>query len=430
MIAKLKKLLYFQLASYFRFFAKKRLQKWNPRIIVVTGSTGKTTLLHMLEAQMGAAAKYSHHANSSYGIPFDILGLRRKTLQKIEWIWLFLFAPFKLFSALPKEKIYVVEADCDRPGEGMFLAEFLKPEVVLWISTARTHSMNFDSFVGTATEKNKLMFPNVEEAIAYEFGYFLAYCQKLAVVDGDSELIAKQLPRTKAAVKPIKKAELFKNYSVSVNGTSFQIGDKTYTLNGFMPEESFYEIAMCREAVSYFGLPFDDTFKNFHMPPGRGSVFEGIKGTALVDSSYNANLSAMTAILAMFDKFPAEGKWVVLGDMLEQGKEEQQEHEKLAELIAQYSFDRIILMGPRVSKYTHPKLIELGAGVLTTLKFENPKDALNYLSLNIQGGETILFKGARFLEGVIEHLLKNPADAARLARREKVWEKRRKAWGL
>lgn len=59
-----------------------------------------------------------------------------------------------------------------------------------------------------------------------------------------------------------------------------------------------------------------------------------------------------------------------------------------------------------------------------------PKDALDYLGKNLQGGETILFKGARFLEGIIEHLLLNKYDINNLCRRELVWRERRKKWGI
>jgi UDP-N-acetylmuramyl pentapeptide synthase len=440
MISKLKQKLYFPIASYFRYFAIKRLAKWNPRIVVVTGSSGKTTLLHMLEAQIGTNAKYSHHANSSFGIPFDVLGLQRKSLQKFEWIGLFILAPLKLFAPIPKEKIYVVEADCDRPGEGKFLAEFLKPELTLWVSTSRTHSMNFDKLViptnaegshsSASLGMTKKGFTSVEEAIAYEYGYFLEFCQKLAVIDGESALETQQQSRTKATVKALKRAELLKNYSVSADGTNFQLNDKTYLIpGGFLPEESFLEVAMALETVQYLGLPVID-FTKFQMPPGRGTIFEGFKDTAIIDSSYNSNLASATAILHMFSKFPGDKKWAVIGDMLEQGKEEQEEHEKLAEVISQYDFDKVLLMGPRVSKYTHPKLVSLKGGIVNNLAFETPKEVLNYLALNLQGGETVLFKGARFLEGVIEHLLKNKEDVAKLPRREKVWQARRKKWGL
>src|SRR3990167_4856372 len=117
MYSKLKKLLYFPIAYYFRFFAFIQLKIWRPRIFVITGSSGKTTLLHLIESQLGDKARYSHKANSSFGIPFDILGLKRETLSKLEWPMLFLKAPLIAFKKPFSQKMYVVEADCDRPFE-------------------------------------------------------------------------------------------------------------------------------------------------------------------------------------------------------------------------------------------------------------------------------------------------------------------------
>src|SRR5258708_32097633 len=102
---KLKRILYLPLASYFRFFAAIELRKWHPKIVVVTGSSGKTTLLYLLESQIGDKAKYSHHANTSYGIPFDILDLHRKSLRTSEWFTFICKAPFAIFNKIPQEKI-------------------------------------------------------------------------------------------------------------------------------------------------------------------------------------------------------------------------------------------------------------------------------------------------------------------------------------
>lgn len=429
MIAIIKRYLYFPIAWYFRFFAGIRLRRWSPRIVVVTGSNGKTTLLHMLAAQFGTQAKYSHHANSSFGIPFDILGLRRTSLFKREWIGLLLLAPLRAFFPAYKNKIYIVEADVDRPGEGKFLASFLKPEVVMWISLGRTHGMNFERLV------RKKKFQTVEEAIASEFGFFLEYCQKLALINGDSSLIVKQTKRLRADASIIKKKENFENYEVTKVGTKFYIEGRSYLFEGLLPEEIFYSIAMCRRVVEYFDLPFDQTFSKFILPPGRSSIFRGIKGVTIVDSSYNANFSSMSAILNMYDKFPGIHRWVVLGDMLEQGEGEQKEHERLAELVEANGFERIILMGPRVSKYTYDKLVQSykskkGDKEVIIVKFLGPRETLDYLLENLQGGETILFKGARFMEGIIENLLLDKKDKTKLARREEIWEIRRKKWGL
>jgi UDP-N-acetylmuramoyl-tripeptide--D-alanyl-D-alanine ligase len=420
MIRALKHAFYFPIAYYFRFWAKIQLSFWKPIIIVVTGSSGKTTLLHLIESQIGKKAKYSHHANSSYGIPFDILGLKRKKFTLDEWLFLFLLAPSQAFRTSPKEKLYVVEADCDRPGEGKFLANLLKPDITLWISSSLTHSVNFDFLV-----KNK-HFSNAQEAIAHEFGYFLKYTKKLAIVNGDNPLIQKQLKNINIPIETVSKIDL-KEYKINKNSTEFILGDKKYSINFIVPKDLSYSIQMTDLLVQLLKLPFDSTFKNLTLPTGRSSILDGIKKTTIIDSTYNATPDGVKAILQMFNEYPSENKWVVLGDMIELGTQEETEHKNLAKIINSMNLLKVILIGPRVSKYTYP---ELSSSTNEAEKFIMPKDGLNYILKNISGGETILFKGARFLEGIIEHLLQNKDDMVKLVRREKAWQNRRKNFGL
>ena len=421
MFPKIKKCLYFVIASYFRFFASIRLKLWKPRIIVITGSSGKTTLLHLIESQLNDKARYTHEANSSFGIPFNILGLHRRTLLLYEWPVLFLLAPIRIFSKIPKKKLYIVEADCDRPYEGKFLSEFLKPEVTLWTNVSRTHSMNFEK------EVKKGKFINVDEAIAYEFGYYAQNTKKLVIVGNTSEFLEKQLSRTKCSVENVTIENKKINYSVTTSGSTFIVNNIKYNFKYLLPKKTSTLILMCSCLIKYLNEKFDIRFINFKLAPGRSSVFEGIKNTTLIDSTYNANLDSMVEIVEMFSEIDAKERWVVLGDMIEQGSQEEGEHKKLGDLILKHNFQKVILMGPRVSKYTKPVLLENGKEVVS---FINPKDVLNYMLGNIKGGEVVLFKGARFLEGVIEHLLKNKDEARRLARRERVWQIRREKWGL
>ncbi|MEI6144719.1 MAG: Mur ligase family protein, partial [Candidatus Berkelbacteria bacterium] len=143
----IKNKLYFAVAKYFLFFASIRLRKWNPRVVVVTGSNGKTTTVEMIKAQLGDKIKFSDEANSTYGIPFDILGLRKNNYNLWQWIGTFLLAPSRIFTRPFSEKIYLVEADCDRPGEGYYLSRLLNPELTVWLSSDRTHSQNYDKKV-------------------------------------------------------------------------------------------------------------------------------------------------------------------------------------------------------------------------------------------------------------------------------------------
>lgn len=417
MIKAIKQAFYFPIAYYFRFLAKIRLNLWKPKIVVITGSSGKTTLLHLIESQIRGKAKYSHQANSSYGIPFDILELKRKTLTPDEWIYLFLIAPFRIFKKNPTEKIYIVEADCDRPKEGKFLAELLNPDITLWISLSPTHSANFDQLVKKGT------FSITEEAIATEFGYFLEYTKELVIANGDNPIIQKQLEKTKVSVKTITKKDL-KSYKIYGNSTEFIIDDKKYSINFIVPKDVFCSIKMSKLLMENLNLPFDASFKKLTLPPGRSTILKGVKNTTIIDSTYNATPDGVKAILQMFNDYPLKNKWLILGDMTELGIREKEEHEKLATIINSMDLEKITLIGPRVSKYTFPKLKN------NANHFLLPKDGLNYLFKNIKGEETMLFKGARFLEGIIEHLLSNKNDIERLVRREKAWQNRRKAWGL
>lgn len=425
MISRLKGQLYFPIAAYFAFWAKLKLARWHPRVVLITGSSGKTTLLHLAESQIGAQAHYSHHANSAYGIPFDILGFHQSTGSLGEWLRLAILAPFATLTPVRRQKLYVVEADSDRPGEAAFIAGLVRSEVTVWLSSDRSHSAAFDGEVAAGRA------PNVETAIAQEYGNYIEQTSQLAIVNGDSQLIAPQLERTKAKVEPIS-SKTISDYKVTAGGAEFKVDGQAYTIPTLLPEEAGRSIAAVVAVCNYLEIPVDPTFPDFQLPPGRSSILRGIKDTTLIDSTYNAIPDAVRAILNLFNHLPGSPKWAVLGDMIEQGKSEQAEHERLAHEIAKLKLDRVILVGPRQSKYTAPLLKQLvGIDTLVAVCLE-PKEVLDHLRREIRGGEFILFKaGSSFnLEGVVERLLADPEDAIKLCRRGPIWTRRRQKRGL
>ncbi len=421
MVRAVKNRLYFLVAGYFWFFAHIRLAAWKPRIVVITGSNGKTSTLKLVESQLGNAARYSHNANSSFGIPFDILGLKRTTYSPLEWVWLIVYAPLCAWKKPYTEKIYVVEADCDRPGEGHFLSSLLEPEVVIWLSSARTHSQNFERKLRRGTASS------IEETIAEEFGYFVARATKLVMINADNLLITKQIHRASAEVYEIRERECLEYYTVTSIGTTFTLNGITYGFPFLLPREMIYAVAASLKIAEYFGIRPNDFF-GFTMPPGRSSLFKGMKNTTIVDSSYNANVDSVAAVLHMIKQLPSEKKWAIIGDLTEQGTFEKEEHEKIAQLLNGSDFQKIILVGPRLARYTLPILKQ--SSVKGVVSFVAPREALDYIKSSLIGGEMLVFKGARFLEGVIEHLLQNKEDATKLCRRERVWQLRRQKWGL
>ena len=419
-IAKLKKRFYFVAAKYFRHFADRALKRWQPRVIAITGSAGKTTMLHLVEHEMGKKAHYSHDANSAFGVSFDILGLKGIRGSKLRWIHLFAAAPFKAFFSRHKEKFYVVEIDGERPHEAEFLAKWLKPEVTIWVSIGRSHAVQFEKEV----EEGK--FASLDEAITAEFATLPQNTTKLVYIDANSKLMKTATQDIKAKVIPIKKTEI-KKYVVCPDSTDFTYGDTTFHFNHPEPKDIAFNLLVLQDLMKYLKMPFKSDFSDITVAPGRSSYFKGKNGLEIVDSSYNAHMISMASILDMAKRMHADHKWLVIGDIVDQGSTEAEEHKKLADLIADVEPEKVILVGRRTKKYTAPELKKLGVSAVATL---DPRKALEYIEKRTKGRETLIFKGSQYLEWIIEKLLADPKDARKLCRREKAAVQRRKSWGL
>lgn len=419
-VAKFKKRFYFRVASYFQHFADKSLKRWNPRIIAVTGSAGKTTMLHLLEHEIGNKAHYSHDANSAFGVSFDILGIKGIKGSKLRWVYLLIAAPIKSLYFKHKEKFYVVEIDGERPHEAEFLASWLKPEITIWVSVGLSHAIQFENVVKTGE------FDSLDKAIAHEFASLPRYTRELVYIDADSKLMHEMTTDISAKVIAIRKSDL-KKYVVYPDSTDFTYGDTTFHFNHPEPRDLAYNLLVLRDLMQYLKLPFKSDFSSLIMPPGRSSYLKGKNGLTIIDSSYNAHIISVASILDMARRMHADHKWLIIGDIVDQGSIEGEEHKKLADLIASVKPENVILVGRRTKKYTAPKLKELGITARTTL---DPKKALEYIEKHATGKETLIFKGSQYLEWIIEKLLLNPEDAAKLCRREPAAVKRRKKWGL
>ncbi|HMS92781.1 MAG TPA: cyanophycin synthetase [Candidatus Saccharibacteria bacterium] len=417
--ARVKKRLYLIVVRYFRMFANISLKRWKPRIIAVTGSVGKTTLLNLLEVQLGARAHYSHNANSSYGIAFDILGMDGVRGSKLRWFYLFVAAPVRSVWFRHNEEFFVVEIDGERPKETEFLASWLQPEVTLWVSVGRTHAVYFDGQVKAG------LFDSVDEAIVHEFSYLPKYTSKLVAFNGESELIVRTMEAIEGAEKVGVTDALVTDYKVWPDKTKITVGDVTYVFNEPMPGEVYTQLALLAELAKYLGEPAVTDLTAYVQPPGRSNFFEGKNGVRLIDSTYNAHLISVQSIIDLYKDMQTEHKWIVIGDIVEQGEAEAEEHAKLGRLLREAEFERYVLVGRRTQKYTYP---EMDAD--RTVTFLHPKDALNYLETELAGNETVLFKGSQYLEGVVEHLLADPHDIAKLPRQEPAAKKRRAKWGL
>lgn len=419
-VTRFKKRFYFVAARYFRFFAGFALRRWHPRIIAVTGSAGKTTMLHLVEFELGDRAHYSHDANSAFGIAFDLLGMDGVRGSKLRWLKLIFQAPLRALYYKRKGEFYIVEIDGERPRETEFLATWLRPEVTLWVSLGLSHAVQFEQEVAAGK------FATLDDAIAHEFSTLPQNTSKVVYIDADNPNMVAATQGISAEVVPVSRKEL-QRYNVYPTRTDFIFETASFHFSQPQPRDLAIQLLMLEKLVDYLKVSLKTDFSNMPVPPGRSSFFQGKNGLKIIDSSYNAHIISMGSILEMVKDLHAGHKWLIIGDIIDQGSLEEQEHTKLADMIAAAHPEMVILVGRRTKQYTAPRLRELGVETRTTL---DPRKALKFIKEHTTGDEVLIFKGTQYLEWIIEQLLADPADAAKLPRREPAAMKRRAKWGL
>jgi UDP-N-acetylmuramoyl-tripeptide--D-alanyl-D-alanine ligase len=105
--------------------------------------------------------------------------------------------------------------------------------------------------------------------------------------------------------------------------------------------------------------------------------------------------------------------------MLELGRYSVQEHERIG-ILAGQSADLVVAVGIRARGFVSAKA---GAEFLL---FDNSRIAAKALHETITPGDVVLVKGSQSIrmERVVEALLADPADAAKLVRQDAEWKRR------
>ena len=104
--------------------------------IAITGSVGKTTCKEAIAEVL--SSKYPTLRTRGGNNHFR--GIARTLLRVRPW-----------------HKFAVVEVGLDRPGQMETFARAVRPDIAVWISVAKTHTMMFGTLETTAREKSLLV---------------------------------------------------------------------------------------------------------------------------------------------------------------------------------------------------------------------------------------------------------------------------------
>lgn len=410
------------------FCAKIFLARKKPKVIAITGSAGKTTTKEFIAKLV--SLDFSTWApndgfNTELGAPLALFGERppKNTSSLIGWTLIIFRCFFKsLFTKKCPDRL-IIEMGADAPGDIKYLCSIFKPQVGVILTVAPVHLAEFKDIDAVAREKAELAM-----ALPEKGKLFLNF---------DDVKVREMSKKTKADVFFFGQKEnggyWAKNLNSDLNGLSFDLeyyGKKEKIKAGLYGKHQLYPllaaISVAREEnISMSEIK--DEVKTLKPFKGRMNAIEGIKGSIIIDDSYNSNPESAIRALEFLESIPGR-KIALLGSMNELGDYEKAGHERVGEKAGQIA-DIILTVGEAAKKYLAPAALA-GKKVKkdSVLSFNTAGEAGEWLVKKLRANDVVLAKGSQNnvrVERAVEKIMADPKKKEELlVRQSDFWKDR------
>lgn len=418
-----------------KFLARLILKKYQPVVIGITGSLGKTSakeaIYEILKDKMAIRMSQKNY-NNEIGLPLTIIG--SLSAGRNLWGWLPIFGK-GIFLCLFKDKKYprvlILEMGVDRPGDMEYLTNIARPDVGVVTAVSYSHLQYFGSIVNIKKEKQALI-SSLDN-------------QGLAILNYDNEETRGMASVSQARVltyglkegADLRAQDIVFNFTkgdYELTGLNFKLNYKGSVVPVFMTNvltETAIYAALAAAAVGiYLDLNLIEiarALKNFTLPKGRMNVLPGIKHTFLIDDTYNSSPEAAMAAVDVLGRIKIENnanKYAVLGDMLEIGHYTEEGHRLLGEKVYNSGINQLIAVGEKARDIIRGAR-EAGLDDSAMFYFDKAEEAGKFLQNRIKAGDIILVKGSQGMrmEKIVKEIMAEPERAAELlVRQGQEWQ--------
>lgn len=404
--------------------AKLVLKKYKPKIIAVTGSVGKTSAKDAIYAALRPSffvRKSEKSFNSELGVPLSILGCNNGKNSPILWLKNIFEGFLLIVSKNHYPKWLVLEVGADKSGDIENIAKWLKPDIAVITRFAEipAHIEYFDSPKDVIREKKKLaqylkqdgfLILNYDDKEVFNLKEEF---QKKTVsygLDEGADIIGSN---NNLLYEDGKIAGV--SFKVNYDGSSVPI-----KIKGVLGIQHVYPALSAIAVGVSLGLNLVDISQSLsgrdYSQPGRMRIIDGVKGSTIIDDSYNASPIAVEWALRTLKNIETDSKKIaILGDMMELGKYATEAHKKVGQQVAGVC-DVLVTVGVRSVNIAQGAL-NAGMKESNILQFENSRKAGAYVQNIIEKGDIILVKGSRWatrMEFAVEEIMANPERADEL----------------
>ena len=348
-----------KLANYHR-------RKLNTKIIAITGSNGKTTskelILNVLKTKYKTTATKGN-LNNHLGVPLSLLEINENT------------------------EFSIIEMGANHINEISQLCKIAEPNFGYITNFGNAHLEGFGSIEGVIKGKSEL------------YNYLI---NNKSLIFNNSE--------------NIKQNSLINNYkntySFGINSESNCIINKSDSENSLnvsyqnkiikstiYGDYNFENICIAIAIGEYFEVDFKNIKQGIesYLPDNNRSQISVKNNNTIILDAYNANPTSMSLALKAFKKTNYKNKMIIVGDMLELGKDSNHYHQEIINRLEKINDCIIYIVGEYFCKTKHSDRIE---------SFSTTKKLINNLSKTNISNYSILIKGSRGmqLEKIIEFI--------------------------
>ncbi|NTW22208.1 hypothetical protein HGA34_01530 [Candidatus Falkowbacteria bacterium] len=415
-----------------RFWSRMILRKYQPEVIGVTGSAGKTSSREAIYTVLSSKFQVRQNIknyNNEIGLPLTIIGIESPGRSLLGWIKVFLKATSLI---IKKDKTYpdilVLEMGVDQPGDMAYLTDFVRPKLGVVTLIGPMHLEHFGTIEKIEKEKGGLVsaLPNDGWAIV---NYDDERCRAIGKASK-----AKTLTYGFDQKASVRAVEIFFSFEhqddhEGLAGVSFKLSYDGSIVPVLLPKVLGYGAIYAALAGAAVGVTYGmnlveiaQALRNLRSPKGRMNIIPGIKQTLIIDDTYNGSPQPTIAALQVVGKIPlAKGarRIAVLGDMMELGHFTQEGHRSVGRTAAENKIDILIAVGER-SKETAKAAEQAGITKDNIFKFDSSEEAKVFLKDLLLAGDLVLVKGSQSMrmEKAVKEVMAEPLKAKELLVRQ------------
>lgn len=346
-----------QIASYIR-------KKYNPKVIAITGSVGKTTTRQLI---------------------YTILKSKYKCLQSEKNYNNHIGVPLTMFNLTQDDEIAIVEMGMNHLNEIKYLSKMINPDIAVITNIGSSH-------IGNLGSKENILKAKLEIKEGLQGPLF---------VNGDDNLLKNQ-SAYKSGFNQNNDLIAY-NLSSSLNHSKFniKIKNKEYQITINLPKHLINDVLIAIHIGLFLNIDIKNiqnslkTYQSYNM---RMNIIQAKNNNTIINDCYNSSLESLKGVLTLVQS-ENQNKLLILGDINELGIYTTQIHNQIPKLLDKINNKEVILIGKNMQKVKYHN----------ALYFNNYLETINFLKNKKIKDTLILIKASRSLklENITNYLTNN-----------------------